>query len=366
MTDIAQNRRTTGPRTLSGFTLIELLVVIAIIALLVSILLPALGQARKTAQMLREQAAANQQCLAWNSYAADNRDAVFTGYISWSVGHLNNAPGSLVWLFPDYFQPGYMVEGNIIKISGYRWMGAANLPPEAVQIDRNLAAEFLRRPDGPGQVTFRDTFNPKTSLWDTDVTSKATAFGYHPSLGYNSVYVGGDTPRGARPNFITGNSNAGQQPRIGYPRHKFHVSHLHEINKVDKLMIFTSARGVDVATVGSYGAMNYGINPPTWSPTSRVVPGFWQVLPPPVNGAPQYLHQSDINTPAAPDVVWSASNLFNENTDPKTWGYVHPRHFKRSVSAMADGHVQMFKLEELRDLQRWCNIADRPNWTYVP
>ncbi|MEL7471752.1 MAG: prepilin-type N-terminal cleavage/methylation domain-containing protein [Planctomycetota bacterium] len=57
-----------------GFTLIELLVVIAIIALLIGILLPALGRARDAAQVAKCLSNTRQMSLAMTYYANENRD----------------------------------------------------------------------------------------------------------------------------------------------------------------------------------------------------------------------------------------------------------------------------------------------------
>lgn len=66
-------------RPCCAFTLIELMVVIAIIAVLIGILLPAIGGARRTAADLRCASGMRQLATGWHLYANDNDDLSVPG-----------------------------------------------------------------------------------------------------------------------------------------------------------------------------------------------------------------------------------------------------------------------------------------------
>jgi prepilin-type N-terminal cleavage/methylation domain-containing protein len=72
-----------------GFTLVELLVVIAIIALLMAILLPALGRAREMGKRAVCMNQIKQLGIAWSLYCDDNQDKVPIGDVGYS------------WAFPS-------------------------------------------------------------------------------------------------------------------------------------------------------------------------------------------------------------------------------------------------------------------------
>lgn len=87
-----------------GFTLIELLVVISIIALLIAILLPALGAARRSARSMQCLSNERGHGIGFIGYALENKDLLPYGYYS-----IEDPPGSGSFVQADW----------MITITGY-------------------------------------------------------------------------------------------------------------------------------------------------------------------------------------------------------------------------------------------------------
>jgi len=370
--------------TKRAFTLIELLIVIAIIALLISILLPALKEARIAANSLREQAACRSMMQGWAMYASEYKDGMTIPGIPWSWAH--PAPQSNYWEAPpDWMNgpnpkgitaapgdpngptlaagasqdeivaqgtfeprqtslPQTVIEGSCIKVWPLRFWGYVELPSNTIQIDKTFSQTIRRRSLVPTNA--QTLYGMRVNTYDSGNTFQGS-LAWHPSFGMNSVFVGGHYRFGA---YATASSLT-----MGRNIGRHFVTKPTQINNSSNLLIMASARSADLIG-SSMGGAGFGGGVVPWTPASAIVPGHHMILPPTIGS---------ITSSSMGGYSWLAgatNNLFRANTDPRSWGFLDGRWKGKTVAGFADGHIEMQSMEQLRDMRKWSNKAGAANW----
>jgi len=207
----------------------------------------------------------------------------------------------------------YAVENNNEVLPGYAMdPGARNASGKALGFPANARYVFRLAPYLNYELRGSLLVNDQKRITDDYHISMA------PSFGLNVTFVGGDFGGGSDLQPTESNFNT-----YG----KFVVTRLTEIHAPSKLVVFASARVTDSA--------------------GRVEEGYNAIKSP----------------------HWTANRWeqeYRESLPFYAFGNVHPRFDGKAVCAMADGHVELLSLDDLRDMRRWSNqaaIADDPDWT---
>ncbi len=183
-----------------AFTLIELLVVISIIAVLMSIMMPALGKARESAKKIQCRANIHQIQLACDAYALANKgkfpdrgptanlphlmyltvngktysmdDMLFKPYLADMRDKVMFCPGKLM----KYYYPS--VNANYVaKYISYQYFNLSRYTSERPELKRLAAAHTIKGNDATwGCLTFIDA-EGKASSHDMIVQPNATPKG---------------------------------------------------------------------------------------------------------------------------------------------------------------------------------------------
>jgi prepilin-type N-terminal cleavage/methylation domain-containing protein len=283
----------------AGFTLIEVLVVIGIIALLIGILTPTLGAARKSALLATEQADARSIGAAYASFATDNK---------------------------NYLLPA-KVDSNKFPEAIRRARAALPSGAEPTGVD---AARWLWRLGPyvdfafPTLIRDRDVLeqiNSGESLAGVDAGEyRASVF---TGFGLNSYYIGG------RREFYETNSQGFNRFQASFGS-DFFVNRIDRAPRPSELIAFVSSAS-NIQGEGFREGYFY-VEPPRTTTTHSTWADF---------------------TPPTKQFVTSLTG----------WYGAFPIANGKAIVSCLDGHAEALEWDDLTDMRRWSPQANAPDWT---